>query len=164
MKNRADYKLAKLLKEIGYDDETLFNINEHDVLSGNGFLINWNQYPIKFSAPTLTEVCDWLYEKFKIFIIPDYYRATCYNHNKFTCAALDLNKEAYDGDMIYITKEKYETKYDAIYETLLHVIDYIFIHNLNTEKEATNSTTTNSVNNEDNNLVLSFSKNNAKII
>lgn len=124
-KNIVTYEIGLKLKNLGFKEDVYYNITNSGLLLSNGFLLDWNQYHSKVSAPRLSEVVDWLYEKFNIFITFEYLRATVHDYNKFKCIVLDLNKEAYDGDLLFISKTYFKTKEEALVDAIENTINIL---------------------------------------
>lgn len=55
-------EIAKLLKEKGYNEETICYYNNDTLYLGNGSN-NYNAYALQLSAPTKAEAIDWLESK-----------------------------------------------------------------------------------------------------
>lgn len=70
MSTQVNYPTAKLLKEKGYDKPCGLLYDNNGVLSGTKMSMggNPNNYINKYSAPTITEVVVWLYEKYRIWV------------------------------------------------------------------------------------------------
>ena len=68
----VSFELAKLLKEKGFDEKTVYHYTNCDVLQHN---IVYNEYKNSemlnaYSAPTQQMACSWLREEHEIDIIP----------------------------------------------------------------------------------------------
>ena len=115
----VSFKLASLLKDNGYDDDTYFRINKDGMLATCGFLMNYNEDKLLFSAPTVSEAVDWAEDKYNIFIEVNYQQIDHSFENKFMYIVYDVEKEPFDGNMILESSKKFETKNKALEHTLI---------------------------------------------
>lgn len=118
--NIVSYEVAELLKKVGFDEDVYFNIYPDGTLTSNGFLCNYNKTDESpFSAPTYSEVVDWLLDKFGFFIEIDYIRMTYNFGKKYKYYVIDTTDEnGFGGDLIIRSEESYETRNEAIEHAL----------------------------------------------
>lgn len=81
MNSVVNFETSKLLKEKGFKEGSRKGYLENGELGISHYSgLCWNDdedYPTKYSAPTITQVVMWLYEKHKIWI------SVCYKQSKF---------------------------------------------------------------------------------
>lgn len=122
MLDPVSFKLAKLLKEKGYDQPCQFCVTDEDnrrlpFNAGNNFHIN-SKDPY-YSSPSIAEVVTWLFKihKFWILVIP---MADCY----FSSEAIDIQCDPENEiERNNYKKRNYFESVDPI-EAYEHAIEY----------------------------------------
>lgn len=117
--NIVSYEIAKLLKENGFNEDVYFRIYPDESIATSGYLCDYNsQNTNAYSAPTLSEVVDWIYDNFDVFIEIDYMRIPYSFDKKFKYFVVDLNDDNFGGNILFKSDDAYENKNKAITEAL----------------------------------------------
>lgn len=140
--NIVSYQIAKLLKKYGFSEDVYFRIYPDGSIATSGFLSNYNSHDTEaFSAPTLSEVIDWFYEKFDIFIEIDYIRIPYNFGKKFKYFIIDISDDSFGGDILLKSDDAFETRNEAIFYAVKKLLENLKTfkkleeQNTNTEKE-----------------------------
>lgn len=122
-------QVAFLLKDLGFDLETnhyYYVSDEGLTLSKKAELGNWNFYDTLYSAPSINDVNDWLYEKYNVHfsLIPNFY-----NYNNFK-KVFDLKEFVWSIDITLIDQcntwsigEYFKTKKEAYIEAYVDILN-----------------------------------------
>ena len=121
MNTPVKFEIAKLLKEKGYNEQTIDIYQDGEILrlkstiSNKEFMTSRN-----YSAPTIAEVVMWLYEKHGIWIISSY-ELNIENHKKewFWIAIKDGEEIAYQYRDFNSPTEAYEAAIEFTLENLI---------------------------------------------
>lgn len=113
--NIVSYNIAKLLNDNGYNEDTYFRIYPDGSLATSGYLCDWNEKFIgAYSAPTFSDVVDWILEKYGIFIEIDYVRISYNFGKKFKYFVIDINEDSFGGDVLFRSDDAFETRNKAM--------------------------------------------------
>ena len=113
--NIVSYNIAKLLNDNGYNEDTYFRIYPDGSLATSGYLCDWNEKSIgAYSAPTFSDVVDWILEKYGIFIEIDYVRISYNFGKKFKYFVIDINEDSFGGDVLFRSDDAFETRNKAM--------------------------------------------------
>ena len=119
MKNKkayiVSYNLAELLKRIGFNDDVDHIIFPDDSIDKCDLNTNWNESnEVYCSAPTLSQVIDWIYDVYKIFIEIDYIILPYNYGKKFIYMVIDTDDDSFGGNIIFRSEESFDTRYEAM--------------------------------------------------
>jgi len=107
MNKVVDFSIAKLLKEKGFDEQNLTIYQDGEVLllrstiSNSQFMTSRN-----YTAPTIAEVIDWLYEKYSIWIVVDWMNRINPYNSGFICHLRGTNKRLNSDNFVVINNTK----------------------------------------------------------
>ena len=124
MKNKnayiVSYKLAELLKKIGFNDDVNHVIFPDDSIDRRESMTNWNaDNEVYCSAPTLSQAIDWIYYTYQIFIEIDYIIIQYNYGKKFIYMVIDTDDDSFGGNVIFRSEEPFDTRYEAM-ENAIH--------------------------------------------
>lgn len=136
MTTTVKFELAQILKEKGYDVPTLSFYFKIGAKGNGGTPFNWNIYKHKdsdFSAPTIAEVCMWLYEKHGIWI--EVGSGNLFHKDKFYILIKIHNVDRWDLTSL---DNKIHSPYNTPTEAYEAAIEYV-LKNLNLTNETNNN-------------------------
>ena len=124
MKNKnayiVSYKLAELLKKIGFNDDVNHVIFPDNSIDRRESMTNWNaDNEVYYSAPTLSQAIDWIYDTYQIFIEIDYIIIPYNYGKKFIYMVIDTDDDSFGGNVIFRSEEPFDTRYEAM-ENAIH--------------------------------------------
>ena len=113
--NIVSYNIAKLLNDNGYNEDVYFRIYPDGSLATSGYLCDWNgNFTGAYSAPTLSDVVDWILDKYGIFIEIDYVRISYNFGKKFKYFVIDTSEDSFGGDVLFRSDDAFETRNKAM--------------------------------------------------
>jgi hypothetical protein len=122
LSQKVDYDLAKKLAEKGFDETTrvLYHYNGSDYVN----IPNKNSENLGFSAPTIGEVLDWIFDKKKIIVNVDV--ALCENKGfyfncKYTWVRMQDDRVIGYQNIEQITPKRDKTMFEA-YTSAINLI------------------------------------------
>ena len=117
--------IAKKLKEIGYNEECYFELNEENkvvieidimvdssIIDITDLIVYKNEYWNNASVPTWTEVLEWFRKRNLVGLVTHRYRSK--NDNGFSFEILDVETEI-------VLYETYEEAQEALIEKLIEI-------------------------------------------
>ena len=122
--NIVSYNIAKLLNDNGYNEDTYFRIYPDGSLATSGYLCDWNENSVgAYSAPTYSDVVDWILDKYGIFIEIDYVRISYNFGKKFKYFVIDINEDSFGGDVLFRSDDAFETRNKAMEVAIVKVLE-----------------------------------------
>lgn len=112
MTTPVSFKIAKLLKEKGFDKPTIqWYHRDSKKLNTNDLMFSMNKLTDNYSAPTIADVVMWLYEKQGIWISVDpendtdtWFHTISYNKSETVFGDYNTPTEAYEAAIEHCLK------------------------------------------------------------
>lgn len=122
----VSYRVAKLLKDVGFDWETYYRIYPDESVATSGHLEDYNAINEieACSAPTHSDAIDWVLEEMDCFIEIDYMRINYNYGKKYKYFIINTNDEdTFGGELLYQSNESFETRNEAIEAALIELCE-----------------------------------------
>jgi hypothetical protein len=107
----VDFPIAKLLKEIGFNERCLYGYDSFGDVVSNKEPLNWNESKILFSRPEIWEVVEFLKTKYGIWVHVECESSGLVWFPKVNICSDESWKNEEIRDVVYLVNGKLKTKW-----------------------------------------------------